>query len=228
MLLSSPSKSLVLFTGILFSSLLVTFGFISMNSMNVLMEKTYEDAYRYNYAVYYQEVKTEPVSAEESPFSAAEAIIKGKDGKKDVKTQLFGMDSSTQLLKLIESSGKELNSTLPDGAVVTQALAAAEGLEAGDSITIQNPWTNQEQSVTITGIAEIFIGHAIYMERGDVNRFLNLEEDAYIGKWTLEKPEKESGEAIAAIEDKNAMKKACNSSLSQPTIRQQSSESSHS
>ncbi|MEM5015552.1 ABC transporter permease [Metabacillus indicus] len=207
MLLSSPSKSLVLFTGILFSSLLVTFGFISMNSMNVLMKKTYEDAYRYNYAVYYQEVKTEPASAEESPFSAAEAIIKGKDGRKDVKTQLIGMDPSTPMLKLFDSSGTELNGTLPDGAVVTQALAAAEGLKAGDSITIQNPWTDQEQSVTVTGVADIFIGHAIYMERGDVNRFLSLEEDAYIGKWTLEKPEKESGEAIAAIEDKNAMKK---------------------
>ncbi|WP_165970858.1 ABC transporter permease [Peribacillus frigoritolerans] len=204
MLLTSPSKSLVLFTGILFSSLLVTFGFISMNSMNVLMKKTYEDAYRYNYAIYYQEVKTEPVSAEESPFSAAEAIIKGKDGRKDVKTQLVGMDSSTSMLKLIDSSGTELNGTLPEGAVVTQALAAAEGLKAGDSITIQNPWTDQEQSVTITGVAEIFIGHAIYMERRDVNRFLNLEEDAYIGKWTLKK---ESGKAIAAIEDKNAMKK---------------------
>ncbi|WP_282032860.1 ABC transporter permease [Metabacillus indicus] len=204
MLLSSPSKSLVLFTGILFSSLLVTFGFISMNSMNVLMKKTYEDAYRYNYAVYYQEVKTEPAAATESPFSAAEAIIKGEDGRKDVKTQLVGMDPSTPMLKLIDSSGTELNGKLSDGAVVTQALAAAEGLKAGDSITIQNPWTDQEQSITVTGVADIFIGHAIYMERGDVNRFLSLEEDAYIGKWTLKK---ESGEAIAAIEDKNAMKK---------------------
>ncbi|MGX1193019.1 ABC transporter permease [Metabacillus sp. SLBN-84] len=204
MLLSSPSKSLVLFTGILFSSLLVTFGFISMNSMNVLMKKTYEDAYRYNYAVHYQEVKTEPAQAEESPFSASEAIIKGEDGRKDVKTQLIGMDPSTPMLKLIDSSGTELNGTLPDGAVVTQALAAVEGLNAGDSITIQNPWTDQEQSVTVTGVADIFIGHAIYMERGDVNRFLSIEEDAYVGKWTLKK---ESGEAIAAIEDKNAMKK---------------------
>lgn len=206
MLIGNPSKSFVLFIGILFSAILLTFGFISMNSMNQLLKKTYEDAYRYEYAVYYQDLKTNEMTGGDSPFTVSEVTLKSGD-KKDAKTQLYGIDADTSMLKLIDSRGADLNQSLSDGAVVTQALAAAEGLQKGDSVTIRNQWTEKEKSVKITGIAEIFIGHAIYLSREEVNSFLDLENKAYLGKWTNEKPEENRNEPITMIEDKQAMKK---------------------
>lgn len=49
-----------------------------------------------------------------------------------------------------------------DGAIITEKLAKAKGISVGDSIPIDNG-DGVKKDVKITGIAENYVGHAIYM-----------------------------------------------------------------
>lgn len=49
-----------------------------------------------------------------------------------------------------------------DGAIITEKLAKAKGISVGDSIAIDNG-DGVKKDIKITGIAENYVGHAIYM-----------------------------------------------------------------
>ncbi|MBD1378750.1 hypothetical protein [Metabacillus arenae] len=58
-----------------------------------------------------------------------------------------------------------------------------------DSITLKNDWTNKEETWIIKGIADIYIGNQVYLEKIIVNKFIGIPENGYTGIWSIENPD---------------------------------------
>ncbi|TGB04382.1 ABC transporter permease [Halobacillus salinus] len=193
LLVRSKARSFYIFLGVMFSTVLLVFGLITFNSMDRLVETTYEDIQTYDYAVHYSSLQTDPTSGGGSPYTMAEVKVEGE------KVSLYGVEPDTDFLKLI-SDGELLNERLNDGAVVSRPFAAIHGVKDGDSITLTNSFNDDEKKVEIAGVADVFIGSSLYLPHEEVNAFLSYPEDAYTSVWQDEKPTQTDN--VFLIEDK--------------------------
>ncbi|WP_226582824.1 ABC transporter permease [Halobacillus litoralis] len=194
LLVRSKTRSLYIFLGVMFSTILLLFGFITFNSMDQVVEKTYEDILTYEYGVYYKSLKTEKVAGEASPFIMNEIKVKGED----TKITAYGMEKDTPYIQLL-SDGKPLNTKLSEGAVLSAPLAAVLGVEGGEELTLEIG-NDDTITVKVAGVSDLYIGNTIYLPRSQLNDFLNYPQDAYTGVWQTEEPVE--SDDIYRIEDK--------------------------
>ncbi|MCD7033256.1 ABC transporter permease [Metabacillus sp. GX 13764] len=211
MLLNNPSKAAVLFLGILFSAALIMFGFLTMESVDTMIKRTYEDTYKYNYAVYYRSPVQKESLKGESAFTFLNAAVSKSGGTERKELPLYGIEPDQQLVALQDESGRLLNSNVSQGVILTTAAAASLNVRQGDSVSIKSGWSEKEVRAKVAGISDVSIGTALYWEKKEVNSLLGLPEQAALGSWTLTKPSKE--ENIISAEDKKEAKKALQEAL---------------
>ena len=192
LLVRSKARSFYIFLGVMFSTVLLLFGLITFNSMDRLVETTYEDIQKYEYAVHYSSIQTESPEGS-SPYTMAEATIDGE------KVTMYGIDSDTDDLQLM-SEEERLNDQLTEGAVISRPLAAIQKVGEGDELTLTNSLNDKTWTVQVAGVADVFIGTNVYVPRMEVNDFLGYPEDAYTSVWQDDKPE--NMENVFMIEDK--------------------------
>ncbi|WP_027955476.1 ABC transporter permease [Halobacillus kuroshimensis] len=195
LLVRNKARSLYIFLGVMFSTVLLLFGFITFNSMDQLVETTYEDIMTYDYAVYYQSLQTEEPADGSDPFTVGEVNVKGQDAK----LTGYGIETGTPYIHLL-SDEEKLNSELKEGAVLSTPAAAVLGVGAGEDITLTNSLNDEEMTVQVAGVADVYIGSQIYLPREVFNEFLGYPGDAYSAVWQAEKPER--GADVYQIEDK--------------------------
>lgn len=193
LLVRSKARSLYIFLGVMFSTVLLLFGLITFNSMDRLVETTYQDIQTYDYAVHYSSLQTNEVSQGGSPYTMAEVNAEGE------KVSLYGVQPDTDYLQLM-SEDEILNERLNDGAVVSRPFAAILGVSEGDVITLTNSYNDNEIEVEVAGIADVYIGSSLYLPRREVNEFLSYPDQAYTSVWQDEKPAQT--EDVFMIEDK--------------------------
>ncbi|QAS54270.1 ABC transporter permease [Halobacillus litoralis] len=195
LLVRSKARSLYVFLGVMFSTVLLLFGLITFNSMDQLVETTYQDIQTYDYAVHYKSLQTERTEAGASPFTMNELTA----AEQDVKVTAFGMEPDTDYIHLL-ADGEPLNSELKDGAVISAPLSVVLDVKKGDTITLENRLNDDTLSVNVAGVADVFIGHHLYLPREQLNEFLGFPEMAYTAVWQEEEPG--SSEEIYMVEDK--------------------------
>ncbi len=197
LLVRSKSRSFYIFLGVMFSTILLFFGFISFRSMDQLVDSTYQDIQTYNYAVHFKSLQTEELSSSQSPFVTSEMTVHNEKDK--AKVTSYGIKPATEYIKLLNGSHL-LNDQLKDGAVVSQPLAAILNLHVGDPLTIENTINEKELKTEVTGITDIYIGKSIYLPLDKENEFLGYPKGSYTALWQNEKPK--ITDDVFLIEDK--------------------------
>lgn len=191
LMVRSKARAVYIFLGVMFSTILLIFGFISYNAMDDLVETTYTDVFKYDYGVYYNTLKSEEVEADASPFTTAEIRIEGtskKGNDLDQKATIYGISSQTDQINLLNEADISLTSNTKDGFVISKPLAAILGVDVGDSITVTNNFNDSTLTKEVKGVSTIYIGNSIYYTLPKVNDFLGYPSGVYTAKWSSDKP----------------------------------------
>ncbi|UOQ42628.1 ABC transporter permease [Halobacillus salinarum] len=198
LLVRNKARSFYIFLGVMFSTILLLFGFIAFRSMNQLVDTTYQDVQSYNYAVHYKSLQSDEVPESESPFVMSEIKIANDKGKKS-KASLYGIIPETDYLHLMNGE-ERLNQSLNDGVVISRPLAAVLGVNKGDSLTLTNTLNQKEWDTQVQGVTDIYIGKTLYLPLKKVNAFLGYPKGSYTAVWQKNKPEVTNN--VFMIEDK--------------------------
>ncbi|MBH0229790.1 ABC transporter permease [Halobacillus yeomjeoni] len=199
LMVRSKWRSFYIFLGVMFSTVLLFFGLIMFNSMDRLVETTYEEIYTYDYAIHYKTLMTDTDETKDSksPYTSSEVEVTTENDTN--KALIYGIEPGTEYLNL-SSEGEKLNDRLSEGAVLSKPLAAILGVSEEDEITLTNALNDEKRTIEVAGIADVFIGTSIYLPRSEVNQFLGFPGNAYTSIWQDQKPK--MSENIFMIEDK--------------------------
>ncbi|ARI77137.1 ABC transporter permease [Halobacillus mangrovi] len=198
LMVRSKARSLYIFLGVMFSTVLLLFGLITFNSMERLVETTYKEVQTYEYAVHFNTLQTDQPSGEGSPFTMNEVTVASED--KEEKIKLYGIVPETDQLQLSNQEGTRLNSQLTDGAIISQPLAAVLNVESGDRLILMNSLNEIEMETEVVGVADVFIGSSLYLPKEKVNEFLGFPQGSYTAVWQDKEPK--NSEEVFMIEDK--------------------------
>ncbi|KGX86935.1 ABC transporter permease [Pontibacillus litoralis] len=204
LMIRSKARAIYIFLGVMFSTILLIYGFITYNAMDELVDTTYEDIYTYDYAVYYNTLQQEELDEGASGFTSSEITIDEVNGEKtqkeNHKSMVFGIAPDTTFLQLLNNEGHSLTSKTKEGIVVSLPLATMENIEVGDTLTIRNSFNDRALTEEVVGITNVYVGNYVYSEHGKVNEFLGYPLNTYTAIWTEEAPITQ--ENILFLEDK--------------------------
>ncbi|MYL48043.1 FtsX-like permease family protein [Halobacillus litoralis] len=195
LLVRNKARSFYIFIGVMFSTVLLLFGLITFNSMDQLVETTYKEILKYDYAVHYQSLMTEETEDEQSPFTMNELGVVDED----VKITAYGMEKDNEFIQL-SAEGESLQSDFSEGAIISAPLAAVLGVGEGDEINLKNSLNSDTMQLEVAAVADLYIGNNLYLPREELNGFLGFPDEAYTGTWQKQSPE--NSENVYMVEDK--------------------------
>ena len=157
------------------TSLLIA-GFGISDSLNAIITKQYEDIFHYDLmTVVTEEDALTQGSVQEylfdnpSVFSDSLAVSiqstrqEIKNGEADVYLMISkDLSSFGSFVDLHERVSRKATPLQEDGIIITEKLAKTLGIQAGDSITLQNE-DEEKASFTVTGVCEHYVSNYVYM-----------------------------------------------------------------
>lgn len=157
------------------TSLLIA-GFGISDSLNAIITKQYEDIFHYDLmTVVTEEDALTQGSVQEylfdnpSVFSDSLAVSiqstrqEIKNGEADVYLMIpKDLSSFGSFVDLHERVSRKATPLQEDGIIITEKLAKTLGIQAGDSITLQNE-DEEKASFTVTGVCEHYVSNYVYM-----------------------------------------------------------------
>lgn len=157
------------------TSLLIA-GFGISDSLNAIITKQYEDIFHYDLmTVVTEEDALTQGSVQEylfdnpTVFSDSLAISiqstrqEAEDGDVDVYLMVpKDLSAFGDFVDLHERVSRKATPLQEDGIIITEKLAKTLGIQAGDSITLQNE-DEKKASFTVTGVCEHYVSNYVYM-----------------------------------------------------------------
>ena len=157
------------------TSLLIA-GFGISDSLNAIITKQYEDIFHYDLmtVVTEEDALTQGAVQEylfdnPSVFSDSLAVSiqstrqEIKNGEADVYLMIpKDLSSFGSFVDLHERISRKATPLQEDGIIITEKLAKTLGIQAGDSITLQNE-DEEKASFTVTGVCEHYVSNYVYM-----------------------------------------------------------------
>lgn len=157
------------------TSLLIA-GFGISDSLNAIITKQYEDIFHYDLmtVVTEEDALTQGAVQEylfdnPSVFSDSLAVSiqstrqEIKNGEADVYLMIpKDLSSFGSFVDLHERVSRKATPLQEDGIIITEKLAKTLGIQAGDSITLQNE-DEEKTSFTVTGVCEHYVSNYVYM-----------------------------------------------------------------
>ena len=157
------------------TSLLIA-GFGISDSLNAIITKQYEDIFHYDLmtVVTKEDALTQGAVQEylfdnPSVFSDSLAVSiqstrqEIKNGEADVYLMIpKDLSSFGSFVDLHERVSRKATPLQEDGIIITEKLAKTLGIQAGDSITLQNE-DEEKASFTVTGVCEHYVSNYVYM-----------------------------------------------------------------
>ena len=157
------------------TSLLIA-GFGISDSLNAIITKQYEDIFHYDLmtVVTEEDALTQGAVQEylfDNPtvFSDSLAISiqstrqEAEDGDVDVYLMVpKDLSAFGDFVDLHERVSRKATPLQEDGIIITEKLAKTLGIQAGDSITLQNE-DEEKASFTVTGVCEHYVSNYVYM-----------------------------------------------------------------
>lgn len=116
---------------------------------------------------------TRPCPADEGVSKVFESSgrIEGEQG------QLIGIAPSDPIHPLENASGDDLGQALEEGAVITEGFKLLSGLEMDDTLTITHG--DETLEVTVTGVADLYAGSRVFIERSELAEFFTGDKESY-------------------------------------------------
>lgn len=157
------------------TSLLIA-GFGISDSLNAIITKQYEDIFHYDLmtVVTEEDALTQGAVQEylfdnPSVFSDSLAVSiqstrqEAEGGDVDVYLMIpKDLSSFGSFVDLHERVSRKATPLQEDGIIITEKLAKTLGIQAGDSITLQNE-DEEKASFTVTGVCEHYVSNYVYM-----------------------------------------------------------------
>ena len=157
------------------TSLLIA-GFGISDSLNAIITKQYEDIFHYDLmtVVTEEDALTQGTVQEylfdnPSVFSDSLAVSiqstrqEIKNGEADVYLMIpKDLSSFGSFVDLHERVSRKATPLQEEGIIITEKLAKTLGIQAGDSITLQNE-DEEKASFTVTGVCEHYVSNYVYM-----------------------------------------------------------------
>ena len=157
------------------TSLLIA-GFGISDSLNAIITKQYEDIFHYDLmtVVTEEDALTQGAVQEylfdnPSVFSDSLAVSiqstrqEIKNGEADVYLMVpKDLSAFGDFVDLHERISRKATPLQEDGIIITEKLAKTLGIQAGDSITLQNE-DEEKASFTVTGVCEHYVSNYVYM-----------------------------------------------------------------
>ena len=157
------------------TSLLIA-GFGISDSLNAIITKQYEDIFHYDLmtVVTEEDALTQGAVQEylfdnPSVFSDSLAVSiqstrqEIKNGEADVYLMIpKDLSSFGSFVDLHERVSRKTTPLQEEGIIITEKLAKTLGIQAGDSITLQNE-DEEKASFTVTGVCEHYVSNYVYM-----------------------------------------------------------------
>ena len=142
-ILANPGRSFVVFLGAFLGALMITVAFMFIDSINNVIDKgsTGMGTFKYEYVL--NKLKTEKTDD-------ADELVIGKYEHDGSTFSLIGADKDVKYLNIETIDGERAD--IENGFYVTNVMAYAYKLKAGDEFSFVSPTTMEEKKVKISGI----------------------------------------------------------------------------
>jgi putative ABC transport system permease protein len=180
-LLRNVPRSIVMTVGVLFSSMMLLLGFVTIDSMNSLIEDQFEEVYQFEYQYTYREPVDFAVTDGERVSLAPYTLADVTAG--DSAIMLYGIEPQASLLQLKDREGGQLDFTQ---VTATRQLADLANLTVGDTLAITSRLSGESVSLKIEAIAESFNGPNLYMPLEEFNTLQGWPAGSFMQLMTME------------------------------------------
>ena len=167
-LVGNPSRTFVVFLGIFLGSYISLLGFSLLDTMDNTKQSLKDEMGSYEYQYVLNELTVENVYGGEALLMST---METTDGN---RFSVIGTRESNPYLKLKDTQGNSIS--LEDGYYITSVMARLQDLKAGDSLTLCNPLSLEETTITIAGIIDNDMQSAVYGSKANIARMLGMEE----------------------------------------------------
>lgn len=167
-LVGNPSRTFVVFLGIFLGSYISLLGFSLLDTIDNTKQSLKDEMGSYEYQYVLNELTVENVYGGEALLMST---METTDGN---RFSVIGTRESNPYLKLKDTQGNSIS--LEDGYYITSVMARLQDLKAGDSLTLCNPLSLEETTITIAGIIDNDMQSAVYGSKANIARMLGMEE----------------------------------------------------
>jgi putative ABC transport system permease protein len=127
--LRSVARSSFLLLGVVLATMLLLMGFAAKSSLDALMKKGFEEAYRYNYSYVFNTLQNgQPADGEafsEAPFTLS--------SDENISITMFGVSPDSQFVSFQDINGNRISA---DQVIITSALADKLKIKQGDTVAV--------------------------------------------------------------------------------------------
>lgn len=169
-LLGNPGRTFVVFLGAALGAFIITIGFTFIDTFNNIVDNGMGNigTFKYEYILN---------SLETKEYDDAEELIVGNYEYKDATFSLMGADSDVSLMNTNTKDGKKVD--LDKGFYISNVMAYAYKIKAGDTVKFKNPYTMEEYSVVIEGIIDNDSQKLILGRNDKVREIMGIEDEVY-------------------------------------------------
>lgn len=182
--IGNPMRGFVVFMGVFIGSFIMLFGFSVFDSVIAMEDTAYDTMGSYEYQYILNEL------ASEDPYGGEKMLITSAEGEDGTILTLIGTDNDNPYLNFRDTDGNTID--ISDGYYITSFAAMLMNRQAGDTITIKNPLSLEEETIEIAGVIRNDVSKAIYTSMERVGELAGLEKGCYnaiISKEKLDIPE---------------------------------------
>ena len=170
-LAGSPMRGFVVFLGVFLGCFIMLFGFCVFDSMKVAGDSAFGSVGSYEYQYILNELNTG------NPYGGTEMLVASVEDEDGNVVTLAGTDADNPYLYFKDETGRDVDIT--DGCYITSLAALICGWQKGDAVTLYNPLTLEERTITVAGVVKNDISSAIYMSKERAAEFAGLDDNVY-------------------------------------------------
>lgn len=167
-LVGNPSRTFVVFLGIFLGSYISLLGFSLLDTMDNTKQSLKDEMGSYEYQYVLNEL------TEGNAYGGEALLMSTMETANGSRFSVIGTRDSNPYLKLEDTKGNPVS--LEDGYYITSVMARLQDVKAGDSLTICNPLSLEEITITISGIIDNDMQSAVYGSKANIARMLGMEE----------------------------------------------------
>lgn len=193
-ILSNPSKFIVFFMGILFSSMLIIMS-LMMSDFFDKMSLDYYNSVEYKYEAYVDLTK-EDIQLEDGQekFISINNALYSEEN-----INVVGIDYDNKLHNLFNKKDENITKNIKDGAIINSSFATTYDVKKDDVIEVEI--NNEEYEFKIVEVSKDYNGNKIYIDREKMSEILVDEKDFYTGVYSKEELNQNSYITIIDKED---------------------------
>lgn len=175
-------RSLLMLLGVTFAAALLLVGFSTKDSMDYLMNKSFDETFQYQYDYMFNSIQTE--KATEGEIVSLGEFTTDKGHNENNNFIIYGMEKNAKLVSLKDSKGNLLSM---DQVIVTRALANKNNIHEGDYLPVKNTITSREYTLKVDKIAEFYLGEFVYMPIDSLNIMCGYPPGSYLELYSTRK-----------------------------------------